>query len=115
MFSTDEKSLKQDTKVIFFRSASGPGGQNVNKVASAVRVQHIPSGVVIVVRDERTQTQNKRIAFERLKKRLDALNKPRKPRKLRTQPSPAAQRKRLEVKRRQSKKKELRQNPALEV
>ncbi|TSC56575.1 MAG: hypothetical protein Greene071421_119 [Parcubacteria group bacterium Greene0714_21] len=114
MFATDKKSLDKDTKVWFFRSSSGPGGQNVNKVASAVRIWHVPSGVVIVVRSERTQAQNKRVAFERLKKRLEALNRPRKPRKLRTKPSPAAQRKRLEEKRKQSQKKESRQPPRLE-
>lgn len=115
MFATDEKSLRKDTKVTFFRGASGAGGQNVNKVASAVRIRHVPSGVVIVVRDERTQAQNKRIAFERLRKRLEALNRPRTQRKLHTKLSPAAQRKRLEEKRRQSQKKQERQRPEPEA
>ena len=113
-YDISQQSLKRDTKVWFFRGSSGPGGQNVNKVASAVRVRHIPSGITIVVRNERSQVQNERIAFQRLKERLEKLNKPRKPRKLRTKPSPSAQRKRLEAKRRRSQKKESRRAARLD-
>ena len=111
MFATDEKSLKRDTKVQFFRGSSGPGGQNVNKVASAVRVRHIPSGITIVVKDERSQIQNERIAFQRLKERLEKLNKPRKPRRISAKLPRAAKEKRLQQKRHISQKKESRQPP----
>lgn len=47
--------------------SSGPGGQNVNKVESAVRAQHVPSGVQVAVSDSRSQLQNKKLAVERLK------------------------------------------------
>lgn len=58
-----------DLKVEAFRS-SGPGGQNVQKVSSAVRVIHVPSGLVVTSQTERSQHQNKEIALRILKARL---------------------------------------------
>lgn len=54
-----------DCEVSTFR-AGGPGGQNQNKVASAVRIVHRPSGAIGISRDERGQLTNKRIALKRL-------------------------------------------------
>jgi protein subunit release factor A len=56
--------------------ATGPGGQSVNTTDSAVRLRHRPSGVTVVCRRERSQLQNKRIALERLRAKLEALNAP---------------------------------------
>jgi peptide chain release factor len=53
-----------------FARSSGPGGQNVNKVSTAVRLLHRPSGVSVTVQDSRSQAQNRRLARERL---LDAV------------------------------------------
>jgi peptide chain release factor len=47
--------------------SSGPGGQNVNKVESAVRALHVPSGVQVAVSDSRSQLQNRKLAVERLR------------------------------------------------
>lgn len=58
-----------DLEESFARSA-GPGGQNVNKVATAVTLRHRPSGTSVTVQDSRSQARNRKLARERL---LDAV------------------------------------------
>jgi peptide chain release factor len=100
-----------------FARSSGPGGQNVNKVATAVTLRHCPSGTSVTVQGSRSQAVNRKLARERL---LDAIETAREKRRAaeiaerekarrRKSPRPAALKKKiLESKRRRGALKKLR-------
>src|ERR1043165_7818125 len=70
--------LDADLDETFARS-SGPGGQNVNKVATAVTLRHRPSGISVTVQDSRSQALNRKLARVRL---LDAIESAREQRRV---------------------------------
>jgi len=108
---TDE-ALLAECRVETFR-AGGPGGQHQNRTESGVRLVHLPTGIRVIAREQRSQYRNRLKALERLRRRLTELNKVEKPRRAR-RVSKAQKEKRLEEKRRRSDAKRLRRPPGLD-
>jgi protein subunit release factor B len=106
IYPTDRASLERDCDMQFFRG-TGPGGQNRNKVETAVRLTHRPSGLVVTAEEHRTQRANREAAFERMAARLEEMQRPEIPR-VRTKPTVGSRERRLEEKRRASAVKRLR-------
>lgn len=95
-YALDRETLEREVVVETFR-AGGAGGQHVNKTESALRLTHLPSGVVVVAQDTRSQHRNRETAFERLAERLRRLNHvPRK--RVPTKPTRASRKRRIENK-----------------
>ncbi len=105
-----------DLREIFARS-SGPGGQNVNKVSTAVTLRHLPTGISVTVQDSRSQAVNRRLARERLLEAIESVRERQrmaeiatreKERRRKSPRPPALKRKILESKRRRGELKKKR-------
>jgi len=105
-----------DLREIFARS-SGPGGQNVNKVSTAVTLRHLPTGISVTVQDSRSQAVNRRLARERLleaiasvreRQRMAKIAMREKERRRKSPRPPALKKKILESKRRRGELKKQR-------
>ncbi len=105
----DDQALLAQCRVETFRSG-GPGGQHQNVTESGVRLVHLPTGIRVVAREERSQHRNREVALRRLREKLEERARPKKAR-VRTTVSKAAKRKRLEAKRRRGRTKGLRKPP----
>jgi protein subunit release factor B len=100
-----------------FARSSGPGGQNVNKVATSVTLRHRPSGISVTVQDSRSQAVNRKLARERLIEAIESAREERRVAEIakrekerrRKSPRPAAlKRKILESKRKRGELKKQR-------
>src|SRR4051794_17718865 len=72
-----------DLDIVAFVRASGPGGQNVNKVATAVRITHKPTGLTVTCSVERSQQQNRSLAIGILQSKLEALEQAKRDEEMR--------------------------------
>ena len=98
--------IARDCEVQAFH-ASGPGGQGVNTADSAVRMRHVPTGIVVVSREERSQLRNRERCVEKILEICRRRSRPPRPRK-KTHVPAAQRRRRLESKRARGKVKQLR-------
>jgi ribosome-associated protein len=108
---SDEKLLAE-CEVETFR-ASGPGGQNVNRRETAVRLRHVPTEIVVTCQQERSQLRNKQIALEELRRRLEERAAPKR-RRIPTAVPRAVRRRNVMEKRKRSLKKLLRRKPRID-
>ena len=107
-----DEEIERDCETSAFH-ASGPGGQGVNTTDSAVRMRHVPTGIVVVSRESRSQFQNRQACLRKIRAELRRRAIPPKVRRA-TKPTKASVRRRLEGKRRRADVKRGRRPPSLD-
>ena len=109
IYTTKRDVLETECTVEFLKG-SGPGGQHRNKRDTGVRLTHLPSGIVVMATERRSQPQNLDVAFERLILALKARNHVPRPRR-KSRPTFASVQRRLEGKHVRATHKAARQKP----
>ncbi|MGH9940983.1 MAG: peptide chain release factor-like protein [Pyrinomonadaceae bacterium] len=105
-----DEELLRECEIDTFRS-SGPGGQHVNKTETAVRLTHLPTGVVVTSRQERSQYRNKALCLQKLRAKVEQLNY-RPAARVPTRATRGAKLRTLEAKARRARVKRLRGKPS---
>jgi peptide chain release factor 2 len=105
-----DEDLLRECELETFKS-SGPGGQHVNKTESAVRLRHVPSGVVVTSQQERSQHRNKALCLQKLREKIEKLNY-RAPKRVPTRVPAGVKKRTLEEKTRRAQIKRLRAKPS---
>ena len=105
----DDEALLAQCRVETFRSG-GPGGQHQNVTESGVRLVHLPTGICVSSRAQRSQHRNRALALARLREKLEARRERAKPR-VKTSVPRAQKVRRREAKRRRGETKRLRKEP----
>lgn len=105
-----DEDLLDECQVTAYR-ASGSGGQHVNVTDSAVRLTHIPTGLIVTSQKERSQFLNKKECLKKLRKLVEKLNY-RKPKRVATRMPTSVKTKNRVKKAKASEKKRLRQKPS---
>lgn len=109
---SSDTDLLKECRVESFKS-SGAGGQHVNKTESAIRLTHVPTGIITYSQQERSQHLNKKICLDKLRKKIEILNY-RKPKRIKTKMSKSVKAKNKVKKARSSEKKQLRKKPIID-
>ena len=104
------EELARDCEVQVFR-ATGPGGQGVNTTDSAVRMKHVPTGIVVTARESRSQFQNRASCLRKLRAELERRGRPPR-RRVKTKVPQRSRQRRLSDKHFNAIKKANRRKPA---
>ena len=99
--------LREEDLIVEHLRRSGPGGQHRNRRSTGVRLTHIPTGIVVMATERRSQAQNLEMAFERLAAVLERRARKPKPR-VKTRPTRSSKERRLGEKKARARTKESR-------
>ena len=106
MARVSAEELAKDCEVDVFH-AHGPGGQGVNTTDSAVRMRHVPTGIVVVSRESRSQYRNRQLCLQKIRDELRRRSVP-PTKRIKTKPTKGSQMRRLKAKRERAEVKQSR-------